>query len=229
MNNMTDMAFRLNYLGNSCLQLTTGDGTTIVSDPYGKERPDGLGDLPVNLTANAVTISHTHPDHNNAQAVGGNPRVLTEPGVYQIGAVKVTACMGWEGSPEGPSKTMRNVVFVFEAGGARVVQLGDSGIVTDPEVLIVISDADLVMVNIDGYVIPHQSVVPFMKRIKARTILLAHYTLSGKKVWCGAPTAEEFIKTFAPDLHVLRTGSEIDINPGMSDQIAVMTPLTLIQ
>ena len=226
---MTDASFRLTYLGNSSLLLTTADGTAIVSDPYGEERPDGLGNLPANLTANAVTISHTHPDHNNAKAVAGNPRVLTEPGVYQVGAVKVTACMGWEGSPEGPSKTMRNVVFVFETGGAKVVQLGDSGIVTDPEVITVIADADLVMVNIDGYVIAHQSVIPFMKQIKARTVLLAHYTLAGKEVWCGAPTAEEFIKTFAPDLQVLRTGSEIDINPGMPQQIAVMTPLTLIK
>lgn len=226
---MNHAAFRLTYLGNSCLRLTAADGASIVSDPYGEERPDGLADLPADLTADAVTISHTHPDHNNAQAVGGNPRVLTEPGVYQVGQIKVTACMGWEGSPEGPSKTMRNVVFMFETGGARVVQLGDSGVITDPQVLKVVSDADLVMVNIDGYVIPHQEVIPFMKQIKARTVLLAHYTLAGREVWCGAPTAEEFLKTFAPDFHVLRSGSEMEITPGMPEQIAVLTPLTLIQ
>lgn len=225
---MNQPAFRLIYLGNSCLRLIAADGTSIVSDPYSEEHPDGLANLPSDLMADAVTISHIHADHNNAGAVGGNPQVLTEPGVYEIGKIKVTACMGWEGSPDGPSKTMRNVVFVFEMDGARVVQLGDSGIITDPRVLKVISNADLVMVNIDGYVIPHGEVIPFLKQIKARTILLAHYTLAGKQVWCGAPTAEEFITNFAPGLDVLRAGSEIEIYPDMPDQIAVLKPLMMM-
>lgn len=220
---------KLTYMGNSCVMLTASDGTRIVSDPYGDQHPTGLSSLPDNLAAEAVTVSHIHPDHNNVAAVAGNPQILTEPGIYQIHSIKVTGCMGLEGSPHGPNKEMRNVIFVFETDGIKIVQLGDSGIITDTEVLKVVANADLVIVSIDGYVIPDEEVIPFMKQIKARTVLLAHYTIAGQKVWCGAPTAEEFITTYAPSAKVLRAGREMDVTPNLPEQIAVLTPLTQIE
>ncbi len=137
--------------------------------------------------------------------------------------------MGWEGSPEGPSKTMRNIVFVYELGGVKIVQLGDSGIITDGKVLQTIENADLVVVNIDGYVIAHDQVLSFMHQIHARTVLLAHFTLDGQENWCGAPTAEEFVRNFAPSMKVLRSESKIEIVHGMPEQIAILQPLMLLQ
>lgn len=227
--NNTDNIVQLTYLGNSCIMISSSEGTRIVSDPYGINRPPGLLDLPKDLTAEAVTVSHIHDDHNNINAVGGNPQILTEPGVFYIENFKVTGLMGWEGSPEGPSKTMRNIVFVYELGGVKIVQLGDSGIITDGKVLQTIENADLVVVNIDGYVIAHDQVLSFMHQIHARTVLLAHFTLDGQENWCGAPTAEEFVRNFAPSMKVLRSESKIEIVHGMPEQIAILQPLMLLQ
>jgi L-ascorbate metabolism protein UlaG (beta-lactamase superfamily) len=223
-----DNAIQLTYLGNSCIMITSPDGTRIVSDPYGDDRPPGLMDLPKDLTAEAVTVSHIHEDHNNISAVGGGPQVFTEPGVTQIGQIKITGLMGWEGSPEGPSKTMRNIIFVYEILGIKIVQLGDSGIITDSEVLKSVENADLVVVNIDGYVIAHENIIAFMHQIKARTVLLAHYTLSGHGNWCGAPTAEEFVSSFAPSVNVQKSLHKIEVVQGMPEQIAIIQPFMLI-
>jgi len=220
-------AVQLIYLGNSCIMLTSPKGMRIVSDPYGSNRPPGLSDLPKDLTADALTVSHIHDDHNNINAVGGNPQVLTEPGIFEVGENKVTGLMGWEGSPNGPSETMRNIIFLYEMGGVKIVQLGDSGIITDPEILKSVENADLVVVNIDGYVIPHGSILPFMQQIKARTVLLAHYTNAGCENWCGAPTAEEFVSNYATSMKILRSSGEIEVIPGMPEQIAILQPLTL--
>ncbi len=221
-------AVNLTYLGNSCILVTSPRGTRIVSDPYGTIRPPGLTDLPADLAAEAVTVSHTHEDHNNINAVNGNPQVLTEPGVFTINDFKVTGLMGWEGSPSGPSTTMRNIIFFYEVEGIKIVQLGDSGVITDSKTIESISNADLVVVNIDGYVIPHEQVIPFMREINARTIFLAHYTLTGQENWCGAPTAEEFANLFAPELKVLRSSSHIVVHKAMPEQIAISQPLMLI-
>lgn len=60
---------KIQYLGHSCFKLTESTGTTIVTDPY-----KGIGyDLPKGLTADAVTVSHGHFDHNNVGAIGGAP------------------------------------------------------------------------------------------------------------------------------------------------------------
>jgi L-ascorbate metabolism protein UlaG (beta-lactamase superfamily) len=56
----------LEYIGNSCILITAPDGTRIVSDPYhDSPRPPSLERLPSDLAAEAVTVSHSHPDHNN--------------------------------------------------------------------------------------------------------------------------------------------------------------------
>ena len=63
---------KIQYLGHSCFKLTESTGTTIVTDPY-----KGIGyDLPKGLTADAVTVSHGHFDHNNVGAIGGRPRII---------------------------------------------------------------------------------------------------------------------------------------------------------
>ena len=220
---------KLTYLGNSCVMITSPEGNRIVSDPYGEEIPDGLTALPADLSADAVTVSHIHADHNNVAAVSGNPQVLTEPGVYQIGDIKVSAFLGWEGSPHGPNPNMRNVVFLFETSGVKILQLGDSGIIMDPEILKAVENADVVIVNIDGYVIADPEVMPFIKAIKARTVLLAHYTLEGREVWNGAPTPQKFIADFAPTAGIFRTGSTFEVFSEMPEQIALPEPLTLIK
>jgi L-ascorbate metabolism protein UlaG (beta-lactamase superfamily) len=220
---------KLAYMGNSCIMITSPDGTRIVSDPYQpNSKPAGLSELPADLTADAVTISHTHPDHNNYKAVGGDPQVLRDPGTYQIGEVKVTGYLGWEGSPEGPDLSRRNVIFVYETNDVKIVQLGDSGIVTDPEVLSAIEDADIVIVNIDGYVIQEDRVMTFMQQIKAHTVMLAHYSLEGQAPWNDAPTAKAFVIRYTSGVTVLKTGSEMDVTPDMPEQIAILTPSTLI-
>lgn len=217
----------LQYIGNACILITAPDGTRIVSDPYDKySHPAQLARLPSDLVADAVTISHVHPDHNSPGSVGGTPQIITEPGTYQVGMVKMTGYEGREGSPSGPG-TMRENIVVFEIGGVKIVHLGDSGVITQTEVLAGIADADLILVNIDGYVIPSDQIMPFMRQVNARTIMPVHYSLSATARWVGAPTIDEFLESLPADTQVVRLGTEIQVTPGMPDQVVVLTPSAL--
>ena len=217
----------LQYIGNACVLITAPDGTRIVSDPYDNySRPSQLTRLPSDLEADAVTISHAHPDHNNAKGVKGASQVIAEPGTYQVGMIKVTGYEGREGSPSGPSDMLETII-VFEIGDVKIVHLGDSGLITQTEVLAGIANADVILVNIDGYVIPSDQIVPFMRQADARTIMPVHYSLSATARWVGAPTIDEFLETLPAGTQVVRLGSEIQVTPGMPYQVAVLTPLAL--
>jgi L-ascorbate metabolism protein UlaG (beta-lactamase superfamily) len=219
----------LQFIGNSCTLITAPDGTRIVSDPYGDSaHPVGIGALPKDLEADAVTVSHAHPDHNNVNGVGGTPQLIMIPGTFQVGMVKITGYAGYEGSPSGPSQNP-HVVFVFEIDGVKIVHLGDSGPITQPDVLAAIENADVLLANIDGYVIPSDQLVPFLQRAKVRTFIPTHYSLSTSARWQGAPTIDEFIETLPADLAVVRQGSEIQVTPNMPKQMVELTPLTLIK
>ncbi len=218
----------LQLLGNACTLLTAPDCARIVSDPYGSECPPGLRPLPANLTADAVTVSHIHSDHNNVAAIGGAPQIITEPGVYQVGMVKVTGYASREGSPSGPSE-LRNVVFVFEVAGARIVHLGDAGLIAEPEIRAAIAHADVILVNIDGYVLPLDRLLPEMDSLQARTIIPTHFSVLPNARWATDETftLEEYLASLPADVVVTRMGSEIEVAPGMPRQVAGLPYLLL--
>ncbi len=180
------------FLDHEATLITSSTGSRILSDPYQDGSQAGfLGDLPKDLKAEAVTISHPHPDHNNWSVVAGKPEVINQAGTYQVGDIQVRVFNGREGSPKGPG--MGNRVCVFELDGVTFVHLGDSGIVTDPEILQAITHADIVLVSIDDYVTPIPQIMPFLEGIKARTIIPAH--------WEGTSQLEAFLKTRAGVVH----------------------------
>lgn len=219
----------LQFIGNSCTLITAPDGTRIVSDPYGNsEHPTGLRALPKDLEADAITVSHAHPDHNNVEGVGGTPQRITVPGAFQVGMVNVTGYAGYEGSPLGPSANP-HVVFVFEIGGVKIVHLGDSGPITQPDVLAAIENADVLLASIDGYVIPSNQLMPFLRQAKVRTFVPTHYSLSTSARWQGALAIDEFIRTLPTDLAVVRQGREIQVTPNMPQQMVELTPLALTE
>ncbi len=223
----------LQLLGNACTLLSAPDGTRIVSDPYGENRPPGLAPLPPGLKADAVTVSHVHPDHNNTAAVGGTtssaPRILTEPGTYRVGGVWVTGWASREGSPHGPSE-LRNVIFIFEAAGVKIVHMGDGGIIAEPEIRTAVSGADVVLVNIDGYVLPLDRLMEEMDALKARTIIPTHFSVSAVNRWATEETytLDEYLTSLPAGIVKKRmTRGEIEVNPGMPRQVAGL-PYTLI-
>lgn len=111
------------WYGHSCFRLAERGAAAIVTDPYDR----GLGLPPPRLKADVVTISHDAPDHNNAAALkGGEVRVLTGPGEYEIGGVFIT---GIDVRPEKKGRNKeerpRNTVFLFAFDGLTVCHLGD--------------------------------------------------------------------------------------------------------
>ena len=75
---------KIRYLGHSCFQLTTKEGTCILTDPYTK-----VGyELPAGLWADIVTVSHGHFDHNCTQAIR-NGVEIAKSGEYRFNHIKI--------------------------------------------------------------------------------------------------------------------------------------------
>lgn len=56
---------KIRYLGHSSFLLTESTGTAIVCDPYGS----AVGYSMPEVSANAVTVSHHHYDHDNVSSL----------------------------------------------------------------------------------------------------------------------------------------------------------------
>jgi L-ascorbate metabolism protein UlaG (beta-lactamase superfamily) len=206
--------------------ITAPDGTRIVSDPYPDRRPVGLDPLPSDLEADVVTVSHSHFDHNHVEGVGGEPQIIRDPGTYQVGIVGIAGYESGEGSPSGPSG-IPNTVFVFQIGDVKIVHMGDAGKLVPPDLLAAVENADVIIVNVDGYVLPFDQFMEQMRQINARTIIPSHYSISADARFYTWATLDEFLETLPPNVVVAREGSQVQVTPGMPKQVTVLAPLAL--
>ncbi|HVZ74162.1 MAG TPA: MBL fold metallo-hydrolase [Polyangia bacterium] len=146
---------KLTWLGQSAFVLETATGTRIVMDPI----PKGLGyDLPAGLKADAITISHEHPDHNNVGLVVNKPRVLRGLTADKKGWTKIdekvkdvaVRSVGVYHDDQKGAQRGLNTVFIFEVGGLRIAHLGDLGHLLTDDQLSAIGSVDVALVPVGG-------------------------------------------------------------------------------
>jgi L-ascorbate metabolism protein UlaG (beta-lactamase superfamily) len=65
---------KIKWLGHASFMITAETGTKIITDPYVTTEILNYGEI--KESADIVTVSHEHTDHNNVAAVKGNPEVV---------------------------------------------------------------------------------------------------------------------------------------------------------
>ena len=111
-------------LGHSSFRIK-GKSVTVVTDPFD---PQMVGfPFPKHISADIVTVTHPHKDHNNVGAVEGNPFVIQGPGEYEVKGVGVIGMSSYHDEQKGKERGL-NTLYHIEIDGINVVHLGDSGI-----------------------------------------------------------------------------------------------------
>ena len=212
-------AVSLQYIGHSSTLITAPDGTRVVSDPY-SDHPKGLNDFPEGITAQVITISHLHPDHNADSAVKGDPKVIFKPGATQVGMVKITGYKADHGLSSG-----NNTVFVFEIGKVKIVHLGASGVVTQNDILAAMENADVTIVDIMGEEShPIKDELNQILEHHGRTIIPTHYSYEGFPSYYGSVTLSDFLPLVPPGLTVVRQKSTLPVTANMPKQVVILAP-----
>ena len=67
---------KIKWLGHAAFLITTGNGIRIITDPY--EPGSDLAYGRIEESADIITVSHDHYDHNKIATVKGSPEVIKE-------------------------------------------------------------------------------------------------------------------------------------------------------
>ncbi|HEY7492990.1 MAG TPA: MBL fold metallo-hydrolase [Candidatus Tectomicrobia bacterium] len=141
----------IQYFGHNFFQITTRQGTRIVTDPLAPGR------YPTpRITPHVVTVGREHPNHNSVQVAQGDPLILR--GLAQFGAewnrvstqareVRIYNVPIYQ---NGVAGALKGAAFVFDLGSLCIVHLGDLGHPLTPELVQQIGHVDVALIPIDG-------------------------------------------------------------------------------
>lgn len=209
---------KVRWLGHACFLLTAGDGTKIATDPFNET----VGYLPPTVSADFVTVSHEHFDHNSVRAIDGKPRVIRGPGEHKAGKHKVIGVESFHDESMG-TKRGQNTIFVFDIDGMHVAHLGDLGHPLTEKQLEAIGQIDVLMIPVGGtYTIDAAGAVEVMRQLNPKVTIPMHY----KTEVIALPLApvDEFLKL--AKLPHRKLGTTTELLPGglpQRPEISVMS------
>lgn len=164
---------KIEYYGHSCFKITLSSGVSILTDPF-----EGIGyELPENLQADILCVSHDHFDHANTAAVQAK-YLIEDKGSYSVGGVKITAVERDHDEKNGELRG-KNLVFVFETDELTFCHMGDIGEPASGAWLDKLPRIDLLMIPVGGnYTIDALDAVKYVEKIKPAVVIPMHYKTS---------------------------------------------------
>ena len=188
--NFTYVIFRkmdISWLGHSCFRIR-GSHATVITDPYSPDLGYSLG----KPTARIVTVSHQHPGHSYVQGIGGEPRLVTRPGEYEIGGVLILGIATFHDADRG-GKRGKNTVYLMEIDEIVVCHLGDLGHVLTAGQVEEIGNVDVLLLPVGGVsTINAPMAAEVVRQLEPKAVVPMHYKTSALS-WELEPV-EKFLK-----------------------------------
>lgn len=171
----------IQYYGQSCFKITSKPGgratddIVLFFDPFGKE----LGIRPPQGQADIVFVSHEHFDHNNVEALKGEPTIINVPGEYAVKGINVVGIDSFHDMEEGRTKG-HSTIFILEAEELKICHLGDLGSELTGKQLEEIDGVDVLFIPVGGnYTIDGKKATELIKKIEPAIVIPMHYKVEG--------------------------------------------------
>ncbi|HEX9817674.1 MAG TPA: MBL fold metallo-hydrolase [Patescibacteria group bacterium] len=191
----------ITYHGHSCFKLRGKTGS-VVTDPYG----DDVGFSLPSLSADLVTVSHDHHDHNQAHKIGGtarrnNPFIINQLGEYEVGGISVFGVKSFHDDQQGVERGA-NSIFTIAIDGVRVCHLGDLGHELTEEQVKQIGIIDVLLVPVGGiFTLNAKQAVAVTRALEPSFVIPMHYNTMehNQEMFGQLQPVEDFLKEFGVD------------------------------
>jgi len=162
---------KIKWLGHACFLINSEAGVRIITDPYATKEDLRYGEI--SESADIVTVSHEHADHNHVAAVHGKPEVLR--GSAKLKGIDFKGIASYHDKTKG-SQRGKNTIFCFEVDGIRVCHLGDLGHLLSDKQVAELGRVDILLLPVGGYFTIDAGVATQVcSQLKPRVIIPMHY------------------------------------------------------
>ena len=178
----------IKWLGHASFMITSDSGLKIITDPYVTGGGINYGDI--KESADIVTVSHEHSDHNNVAAVRGNPEPIRK--TARVKGIEFKGISTYHDDAGGKLRG-NNTILCFEVDGIKICHLGDLGHQLSARQVTDLGRIDILLIPVGGYYTIDATVATEVcNQLTPRVIIPMHY----KTDKCAYPIAgvDEFLK-----------------------------------
>lgn len=189
------------YLGHSSFKIKSSVGT-VVTDPYDSY----VGFSMSTASADVVTVSHQHQDHNAVGQIKGTARrdkpfIVDKPGEYEVGGISVFGVPTFHDGSQGAERGS-NVIYTIVMDGIKVCHLGDLGHELTQEQFAEIGSIDVLLVPVGGvFTIDPARAVKTIHMFEPAYVIPMHYKTPEhvEEVFADMATLEDFLKAYGSE------------------------------
>ena len=183
----------ISWIGHSCFRLK-GKFATVITDPF-DSNSTGLK-LP-KLSADLITVSHSHSDHNNPSSIEGSPYLIQGPGEYEVKGVNVVGMATFH-DDKGGAERGKNTIYNITVDDVNIAHLGDIGHDLSSEQLEEFGNVDVLLIPVGGvYTIEAHTAAKIAAELEAKVVIPMHYQVEGLKYQLEG--VDKFLKEMAKE------------------------------
>lgn len=191
----------ISYHGHSTFKLK-GKSGTVVTDPFS----DYVGLALPSLSADIVTISHDHPDHNASDKIKDTARrkipfVINHAGEYEVGDISIFGTKTFHDETQG-SERGENIVFTIMLDEITVCHLGDLGHELSSDQLTEIGAVDVLLCPVGGvFTIDPALAAKTIRSLEPSIAIPMHYKTPGHNsdVFAELKELSDFLRVYGTE------------------------------
>ena len=196
----------IKWHGHACFEFR--DGFNVVVDPH-----DGrsIGLKAPMATADMVLVTHDHFDHNAVRVIKGNFQVISSPGDYNFGDLKIKGITAYHDKDMGAHRG-RITMFKLLWEGISILHMGDIGHILTERQLHEIGSVDIMFTPVGGtYTVDANEAYENVKLLKPKIVVPMHYKVHGLTL--NIEGVDKFLSLF-PEDKVVHIGNSIEFSRG---------------
>ncbi|MGA7937459.1 MAG: MBL fold metallo-hydrolase [Kovacikia sp.] len=203
----------IQWLGHTCF-LFTGSGVRILVNPF-RALGCTAGYRVPKVATDLVMISSQLLDEGAVEIVPGNPRLLYEPGVYQVGKLRLEG-IRMDHDRLGGRRFGTNVAWKWNQGGINLLHLGGAAAPISVEQKILMGRPDVLLLPVgDGpKAYSPAEAKQAIETLNPKLVIPTHYrTQAAAKEGCELVSVDQFLSLMG-GTPIRRGGDVINLRSG---------------
>lgn len=184
------------YLGHTCF-LYTGGGARILVNPF-RTLGCTAGYRSPKVSTNLVLISSQLLDEGAIEILPGNPKLLYEPGSYQLDGRQIEG-IRTDHDRLGGKRFGVNVAWKWRQGGINILHLGGAAAPITPEQKILMGQPDVLMIPVGNGPKAYgpEEAKQAIEILNPKIIVPTHYRTAAAKGQCELSPVDAFLQVMA--------------------------------